>query len=202
MNTLINLDKFGRDINSPAYKNIHSTFQNGMEFDSQTDRNIIDTAKIRDASITNAKIGTAAIGTANIGTLSFNQITGGTATIGGTLNGDGVVSVNNAGGTEVVRLDNTGLIVTSGTITSVAFASGTLNAGTITSSMFSSGTINNAIIGTPLLTGGTVNPSLYRINGTSGVDGSIVYVKSVNFGGSTTTLGTMSFNKGIITSFN
>lgn len=195
-------DKFGRDVNSPAYKNIHAPFQGGLDFDAQTDRNIIDTAKIRDASITNAKIGTAAIGTANIGTLSFNQISGGTATIGGTANGDGVISVSNAGGTEVVRLDNTGLIVTAGTISSIAFASGTLSTGTITTSLFNLGTINTSVIGTPNLTGGTLNPTAFQGGGTVGVSGTAVYVKTVNFGGSSTTLGTIVSQNGIITTIN
>lgn len=77
----------------------------------------IGSAQIIDASITNAKIGTAAIGTANIGTLTFNQISGGTANLGGTANGNGVLSVSRSDGTEVVRLDNTGLTINQGSIT-------------------------------------------------------------------------------------
>lgn len=77
----------------------------------------ITTAKIANAAITNAKIASAAIGTANIGTLSFNEISGGTANLGGTTNGNGVLSVKNQSGSEVVKLDNTGIVVTNGSIT-------------------------------------------------------------------------------------
>lgn len=77
----------------------------------------VGTAEIIDASITNAKLGTAVIGTANIGTLSFNEISGGTANLGGTTNGNGVLSVKNQAGSEVVKLDSSGVTVTNGSIT-------------------------------------------------------------------------------------
>src|SRR6476620_8305112 len=48
--------------------------------------------------------------------ISFSSLTGGTATLGGVSNGDGLLIVNNAGGTQVVRLDNTGIVITAGTI--------------------------------------------------------------------------------------
>ena len=86
------------------------------EFNSDTFGNIINGRTIQDAAITNAKIGSAAINDAKIGTLSFNTINGGTATFGGTSNGEGVVSVQNSGGSEVVRLDNTGVTVTNGSL--------------------------------------------------------------------------------------
>lgn len=87
------------------------------EWASQTFGNIVGSRAIQDASITNAKIGTAAIGTANIGTLTFNQISGGTATLGGAANGDGVVSVLGSAGSESVRLDNTGVTINDGKMT-------------------------------------------------------------------------------------
>src|SRR3990167_1729594 len=77
----------------------------------------ITTANIANGAITNAKIASAAIGTANIGTLNWQQSSGGTATFGGTLNGNGLVQVlNNSGGT-VVSLDKTGITVNNGSIT-------------------------------------------------------------------------------------
>lgn len=96
----------------------------GYDFDTDNERGVIRSMQIRDASITNAKIGTAAIGTANIGTLSFNEISGGTATLGGTLNGDGVLSVRNAGGTEVVRADKDGIVVTANNGTTIIDGTG------------------------------------------------------------------------------
>lgn len=86
-------------------------------FENVVERGAVTTTKIADASITNAKIGTAAIGTANIGTLSFNEIAGGTATLGGTTNGSGVLVVNNQSGSQVVKLDSSGIAVTNGSIT-------------------------------------------------------------------------------------
>lgn len=80
-----------------------------FDFDAQNEAGVVSSAKIRNAAVGNAQIGTAAIGTANIGTLTFDQITGGTATLGGTLNGNGLLSIKNSGGTEIVRGDATGI---------------------------------------------------------------------------------------------
>lgn len=96
-----------------ANRHEYSTYQWGTD----TEGNIIGTRLIQDASINNAKIGTAAIGTANIGTLTFDVISGGTATFGGTLNGNGVVNVKNSAGSTVVLLNNAGIEVIEGDIT-------------------------------------------------------------------------------------
>ncbi len=82
-----------------------NNFVEGFKFDSDNDRGIIDTARIRNAAITNAKIGTAQItnallgtaiiGTANIGTLSFNEISGGTINVLANL-GTGNVKLDGA----------------------------------------------------------------------------------------------------------
>lgn len=87
-------------------------------FPSKYERGLITTAFIQDAAITTAKIGsaqitnaniaTAAIGTANIGTLTFNEIEGGTARLGGTANGDGVLQIRNSLGTTIIQGDNLG----------------------------------------------------------------------------------------------
>lgn len=94
-----------------------NNFVTGYSFDSNNDTGIIGNRSIKDASISNAKIGTAVIGTANIGTLSFNEILGGTGVFGGTNNGNGVISVLNQQGTQVVRLDGSGMLVSGGSIT-------------------------------------------------------------------------------------
>ena len=88
----------------------------GIDFDLREDRDIINESKIGSGVIRNVNIGTAVIGTANIGTLSFNEISGGTATLGGTINGNGVLSVKNQAGSEVVKLDNTGITINNGSI--------------------------------------------------------------------------------------
>ena len=145
-----------------------------FDFDSQFEAGVISSAKIRKAQI----------GSAQIGQISFSQLAGGTATLGGVGNGDGLLTVNNAGGTQVVRLDNTGITITSGTITNVQI--GTVN--------WINGTIVNSLIGTSQITGGTVSPSMYKIQGTLGATGTIIYL---NAG---TTLGTIIVQSGLITS--
>src|SRR3990167_8720772 len=99
----------------------------GFEFDTTNDRDIIrkvhvgtaiiGSAQIENASITTAKIQDAAITSAKIDNFSFNQGTGGTLTLGGTNNGDGVLNVNNSVGSNVVTLNNTGLTITNGSVT-------------------------------------------------------------------------------------
>lgn len=88
----IGLDSSLRSINKLSSG--QPRFRSAFGFDSENERGVINTVHIQDASINNAKIGTAAIGTANIGTLSFNEISGGTARLGGTVNGDGVLEIN------------------------------------------------------------------------------------------------------------
>lgn len=111
--------------NSPVTQEV---VESGYDFNSQTERGVLGeyymgtaiissaqiqdaaiiTAKIGSAAITNVNIATAAIGTANIGTLTFNEITGGTARLGGTANGDGVLTISDAGGTKISQSDNLG----------------------------------------------------------------------------------------------
>lgn len=68
----------------------------------------ITTALINDAAITNAKIENLAVTTGKINDFSFNQGSGGTLTLGGTLNGNGLLSIVNGTGGTVIRGDNTG----------------------------------------------------------------------------------------------
>lgn len=93
-----------------------------------------------------------------------------------------------------------------GTISNTGITGGTenmsiFNTGTVNTSLIASGTFNTGTIGTSLFLGGTVNATVYENGGTATSSGSIVYVKSVNFAGSTVTLGTVSFQQGLIIAF-
>lgn len=118
------LDEFLFPKDSPYSQNKGQT--SGYAFDYENEAGIISSSKIRNAAIGNAQIGTAAIGTANIGTITFGQIDGGTANFGGPANGDGVVHVNDAGGTTRITLDNSGILVTNGNIIIQNDAGGTV----------------------------------------------------------------------------
>ena len=83
------------------------TFETAYDFGVNTQRDSITSIHLQDASINNAKLGTAVIGTAQIGTLSFNEISGGTAILGGTNSGNGVLRVNNQGGTAMFTANGT-----------------------------------------------------------------------------------------------
>ena len=102
------------NVNSPLVQRENTT---GFQFVTENERGAVTRAFMGSASIGNAQMGTAVIGTANIGTLSFNQISGGTGVFGGTNSGSGVVSVLNQAGSEVVRIDGTGILVKNGSIT-------------------------------------------------------------------------------------
>lgn len=158
--------------------------KSAFEFDSQFEDGVISNAKIRNASIDSAKIGT----------ISFSQLSGGTAMLGGVGNGDGLLTVNNAGGTQVVRLDNTGITITSGTISNVVVGTVNWTSGTMTNSFIGTSQITGGSVSGAVLTTGTVNPSVYKIQGTSGATGTIVYL---NAG---TTVGTIIVQSGLITS--
>jgi hypothetical protein len=155
-----------------------------FEFDSQFEDGVISSAKIRQATI----------GSAQIGQISFSQITGGTATLGGAGNGDGLLTVNNAGGTQVVRLDNTGIVITAGTISNVVVGTVNQTGGTITNAVIGTSQITGGTLTSALVLGGTTNAAIYKIGGTAGATGTITYL---NAG---TTLGTIVVQSGIITS--
>ena len=130
-----NLNEFLFPQNSPIAQNQGQV--SSFRFDYENESGVISTSKVRfaaidtaqiaDAAIGNAQIGTAAVGSANIATavigsvhihdFSFNQGTGGTLTLGGTSNGNGLFSLKNAAGTEIVAMDNTGITVNQGSIT-------------------------------------------------------------------------------------
>jgi len=101
------LDSFLNSTDSLASRENDST--SAYQFDARNERSSVGNVMLRDASIDNAKMGTAVIGTAQIGTLSFNEITGGTARLGGTLNGNGLLQVLQQNG-EHYFLANSGSI--------------------------------------------------------------------------------------------
>ena len=89
-------------------------FTSGNEFDATFDDSLITQRRMGSASIGNAQLGTAIIGTAQIGTLSFNEIAGGTAILGGTLNGEGVLIVKGADGVQAISMDSNSMILNYG----------------------------------------------------------------------------------------
>lgn len=106
-----NLDTLLNSVNRLLGK---KDFVDSLTFDQNNDRGAISSIHIKNASI----------GTAQIGSISFNNIAGGTATLGGTANGNGVLSVRNQSGSEVVLLNSSGITVRNGSIT-VQDSSGT-----------------------------------------------------------------------------
>lgn len=116
------------------------------------------------------------------------------------------------GGTSIFTIDpDTGIVTINGAVVvSASLNLGTINntkiggtsqiIGTLTNnSLLTGGTYSNAFLGTPQLTGGTVNPSSYQTNGTAGISGSVVYVKTTDYASSVSTFGTLSFRNGLIT---
>lgn len=78
-------------------------------------------------------------GTMSIGTLTANDIKGGTLTLGGANNVNGVLKILNASGTQIGKWDNTGINVTGGSITNtgtVVDVYTTYNTGAFTSGTF------------------------------------------------------------------
>lgn len=79
------------------------------EWSNQTYEKLVGSRAIQNDSIVNSMIAPGAIGTDSIGTITFNQITGGTADIGGSANIGGVITVFNSIGVQMGRWDNGGL---------------------------------------------------------------------------------------------
>lgn len=57
------------------------------------------------------------IDTGKVSVLDFGVLQGGTATLGGTVNGNGLMSVKNNAGTEIVRVDSNGITINTGSMT-------------------------------------------------------------------------------------
>ena len=134
----------------------------GYQWDTTADRGMIHTMQIRDASITNAKISN----------FNFNQGTGGTLTLGGTANGNGVLRVlTSSDGTAVVA-NNNGLSGYGGSITILNTTDGTVldKLGVVNSTLFTQSVItkeagfNQEFTGSSdvSVTDGTISFSLNR----------------------------------------
>jgi len=98
----LNANFFPKD--SPIAQNQGKT--NPFKFDWENEAGVISQSKIRNATI----------GTAQITAFNFNQGTGGTITLGGTANGNGVMQVLNSSGGTVVTANNLGIVVNNGRI--------------------------------------------------------------------------------------
>ncbi len=184
------LNKYLMPLDSPIAAG--SNFVNAIDWDIYHPRDVVSSIHVRN--------------------ISFSSLMGGTATLGGVTNGNGLLIVNNAGGTQVVRLDNTGIVITAGTISGVQFTgtttqfTGTFDTITMTGQNILNGTLTNnklitgGTIQNLLTNSGTVNGTVFQANGTVGVTGAGTYVKTINFAGSTSTLGTITVTNGLITS--
>lgn len=95
----INLNQHLQPYNSPITSGGGSV--NAYEFDSKNERGAVTTSFIHDLAVTNAKIQS----------INFSKGTGGTLTLGGTANGNGVLNVVNEGATSLVMIDAGGIDV-------------------------------------------------------------------------------------------
>lgn len=123
----------------------NAQFNDAYTYQASLDRGAIDTRNLKNASITNAKLDT----------FSFNKGSGGTLVLGGTANGNGIFSLKNAGGTEIIGMDNSGMMINSGKITvkdsngtTVMDSSGLFSTNVFRSDSVSSGAVNSTTSGT------------------------------------------------------
>lgn len=125
---ILNLDQYGRDKTSLAAQD--RDYTQAVNFDIQNDRNIIGNTKLKN--------------------ISFNRASGGTITLGGAGNGNGVAIVKDSGGTTRVTINNSGINVTGGNISiSNALGSTIVDANGLNSiGNFYSAQVLNASIGT------------------------------------------------------
>jgi hypothetical protein len=148
---------------------------------------VIGTEQIADNSIgsnalmTNAvsslKIQANAVTNAKINDVAWTKLMGGTGILGDSANTQGVFQLKDSSSNVIGTMGNTGV-------------------------QFFAGTLGTMTIGTSLIQGGTSNAGTYQVGGTAGATGTAVYVKTVDFVGSTTTLGTIVVQKGIVTTIN
>lgn len=93
---MVELNSFLLPVGSPIERN-QTQVQSGYDWNSSNERGAITSQFIR--------------------SLSFSQAQGGTAVLGGSGNGNGVLEVRNASGGTVVQLDYNGLTINNGSIT-------------------------------------------------------------------------------------
>ena len=105
------------------------------------------------------------------------------------------------GGTSILTYNpTTGVVTILGSLVAQSVNTGTYTSITIAGNNPITGTLQNGVYGTALFKGGTVNAILQNNAGTPGVAGTAIYVKTVDFVGSTTTLGTLQFSDGLLIS--
>lgn len=90
-----NLNSFLQPVDSPIVMN-QSQYESGYDWNASNERGAITAAYIR--------------------SLSFNSAQGGTATLGGSGNGNGFLIVKDASGSTIVTINNAGIYVTGGNI--------------------------------------------------------------------------------------
>lgn len=93
-------------INSPIADNQGQI--SSFVFDEQNEAGVINSAKIKNASITTAKINDLAVTNAKIESINFSKGTGGTLTLGGTANGNGVMIIRDSSGAAILEGNNLG----------------------------------------------------------------------------------------------
>jgi hypothetical protein len=102
--SVVGLDKYMRPLNAPVTN--RGSFVGGMDFNTNFDRNAVTAINLRN--------------------FNFNAGTGGTITLGGISNKNGLLTVRDAGGITKVTADNTGITITDGKLTFVNTAGGTV----------------------------------------------------------------------------
>lgn len=120
---MIDLDEYLFPKNSPITQPVPDT---SVEFDLKTDSSSVLGYHMKNLSVTTAKIADLAVTSAKINNFSFNKGTGGTLTLGGTSNGNGLMQVLNSSGGTVVNINNQGISVTGGSINVVNSAGSTI----------------------------------------------------------------------------
>ena len=124
-------------VDSPIARNQGQV--SAFQFDSDNERGVISAAKVRN--------------------FSFSQGQGGTLTLGGTLNGNGVLNINDSSGSSLVVADNNGITIKANNGTTIID-----NIGIISQSNFKSDTKIDTNIYTTTsssyvdVTGGTLEP--------------------------------------------
>jgi len=121
------------------------------------------------------------------GTMYADRIKGGTLSLGGNANENGVLQIKNASGTVVGKWDKDGIDVTTGSIKADLINSGTLNASLITVTNLSASSITSGTMSANRISGGTIDANNVTINNlnaskiTSGsINASVVTITNLN----------------------
>jgi hypothetical protein len=132
-------------INQTTSYDVNSTF----------DRNSIGEYNMGTINASKINAGTISSGVSYSGTITANQIYGGTLTLGGTTNGNGVITVNGTAGTSTIKIDNTGISLISGTAVVDDLGLNSINNFYI--DFFYGGTVTSNTTSYAPLTGGTLD---------------------------------------------